>query len=250
MKTKLLITALFILGISSSNAQYSTGTVSLGLGMTLKIDTNTTTATLTLTGSSTAWLGIGFGSSMSNTTDFFIWNGTTNRDYTGSSCQCTPTADTSVNQSWTVTSDTVASGVRTVVATRALVSTGDYTFLNNTSSIPVIFAKGTTSTTLAQHSGVNRGATTLTRTMLSTENNFSLNATSIFPNPSNGSFSIKANTTISKVSIYSLTGELIKDVNVENTEEKEIQVNGLSTGIYFVELQNETEKSWKKIIVE
>jgi hypothetical protein len=245
MKRKLLLILALVLGVAS-NAQFTTGTVTLTTGMTLKIDTNATTVTLTLTGPSNTWLGIGFGgSSMSTVTDMFIWNSTANRDYTPSGFQSIPSPDAS--QSWTVNSDTVAGGVRTVVATRNLVSAGDYTFTNNANPIPIIFALSN-STILAQHTGVHTN-TTLTRTALGVED-FSLNAASVYPNPSRGNFTVKSKTTLDAINIYSHTGAFIKTIQVgAGTSEVLVDAEGLSGGVYLLELQNATDKSWKKIII-
>ncbi len=246
MKRKLQLFGL-LLASNFGFAQFTTGTVALTSGYSAKIDTDATTVTLTLIGSSTAWLGIGFGGSgMSSATDMFIWNSSANRDYTPSGGQSTPSADAS--QSWTIVSDNVLSGVRTVVATRALVSAGDYTFANNNTSIPVIWALGG-STTLSQHS--SRGvAGSLTRTPLGVED-FSLSATTVYPNPSNGSFTISAKTTIEKVDVYTQTGAFVKSINIKaDNQNAEIKIDGLATGVYLLEIQNSTEKSWKKVVIE
>lgn len=253
MKTKLFLTLTLAVGFTAlTMAQFSTGTVVLtGAARTIKIDTNPTTVTLTLTGPSTTWLGVGFGGTfMSTVSDMFIWNATTNRDYTASGSYSTPSADAASSQSWTITSDTVAAGVRTVVATRALISAGDYTFLNNNSTISIIFAQGGTSTTLGSHGQNPHAGQDLPRQQLGTED-FSLNATSIFPNPSNGNFNVQTNTNLNVINIYSQTGQLIRTINVQDKSNKvDVNVNGLSTGIYLIELKNDTDKSWKKVIVE
>lgn len=245
MKQKLLLIVALVTGISSF-AQFSTGTVTLTTGMTLKIDTNATTVTLTLTGPSNTWLGIGFGGNlMSNVSDMFIWNSTANRDYTPSGSQSTPSPD--ANQSWTIGPDNVVSGVRTVVATRNLVSSGDYTFTNSASSIPIIFALSNT-TFLSQHTGVHT-STTLTRTALDVED-FSLNASAVYPNPSTGNFRVKSKTTLDRINIYSQTGAFMKTVEGDlGANELEINAEELPKGVYLIELQNASEKSWKKIII-
>jgi hypothetical protein len=218
--------------------------VTLTSGFTVKIDTNATTVTLTMTGPSNSWLGIGFGGfSMFEVNDMFIWNSSANRDYTPSGGQSTPSPDAS--QSWS-SSDSVSGTTRTVVATRPLVSSGDYTFLNDNSPINIIYALSNT-TALSQHSGAH-SAQTLTRSALGVED-FSLNASSIFPNPSNGNFTVKTKTYLSKINVYSQTGALVKIITVDS-EENEINIKGLQTGVYFLELQNDSEKSWKKIMVE
>jgi hypothetical protein len=46
-------------------------------------------------------------------------------------------------------------------------------------------------------------------------------------------------------------GALVKTIEVNDTPDAvEVNVSGLQTGVYLLELVNETEKSWKKVIVE
>mgnify|MGYP000374095237 CR=1 FL=1 len=72
----------------------------------------------------------------------------------------------------------------------------------------------------------------------------------VYPNPSNGEFSIKTKTNLSMVNIYSQTGALVKVFEVtDDSSEVEVKISGLQSGIYFLELQNNSEKSWKKVIV-
>ncbi|WP_438967115.1 T9SS type A sorting domain-containing protein [Flavobacterium sp.] len=245
MKRRLLLTfalAAISLGV---NAQTASTTTTLGsTGMTAKIETSATQVTLTLTGPSNRWLAIGFGGSqMSSATDMFIWNATANRDYTPSGGYSAPSPDAA--QSWTVTSDNVSGTTRTVIATRALVSSGDFTFTNTATSIPVIFALGSSST-ISNHS--NRGATTISRTLANDE--FTLEKSSIFPNPSNGAFTIATTTSLTNVAVYTLTGSFVKNIEIKDAEINEVSVDGLSSGIYLLELSNETEKVWKKVVVE
>ena len=233
-----------------SFAQFSTGTITLaGSTGTIKIDTNATIVTMTLTFNSTHWLGIGFnGLSMSDVTDMFIWNATANRDYTPSGGHSAPSADAEASQSWTIVSDNVDGTTRTVVATRPLVSSGDYTFLNNTTSINIIFSEGS-STSIAYHGNNPHDAQTLQRTSLGVED-FSLNASSVYPNPSNGAFTVSTKTTLNEINVYSQTGALIKTIKVEDSSEKvDVSINGLQSGVYLIELKNDSDKSWKKVIV-
>ena len=251
MKKQLTIILIFIISsITTVKGQYSTGTQGLG-GAYIKIDTNPTMVTLTLTGDSTRWLGVGFGgNSMATVTDMFIWNDTSDRDYHNTSSNSghnIPVAD--AVQSWTIVSDTVTGGIRTVVATRPLVSAGNYTFLNNSSGIMIIFALGDT-TTLAYHGTNVHSPAALSRFVLALEE-FSLNATSIYPNPSKGSLIVKTNTSLDKVIIYSQNGDIVRTIAVNSQkEDNEVNVSGLAAGIYIFELQNGTEKAWKKVVVE
>jgi hypothetical protein len=124
-------------------------------------------------------------------------------------------------------------------------SAGDYTFLNNISSIPIIFALGN-GTSLAYHP--LRSATVLTRSTLGVED-FSLAATYIYPNPSNGNFVVKTKSALESINIYTQTGAFVKTIKVISQSSAEVNVQGLSTGIYLLELKNSNDKSWKKIIV-
>ncbi len=249
MKKNLLLCLSLAIG-SFSYAQFSTGIVNLtGSTRTIQINTNTTTVTMTLTGDSTHWLGVGFnGSTMALVTDMFIWNATANRDYVAPGGHFMPIADASGSQSWTIVSDTVVGTTRTVVATRPLVSSGDYTFLNDNSSISIIFAEGST-TTLGNHGTNPHSAQTLTRTQLGNEK-FSLESASVYPNPSNGNFTIKTNSTLSKINVYTQTGAFVKTIEVSNdSKDIDVSINGLSSGVYLLELQNNVEKSWKKVVI-
>lgn len=248
MKKKLLIILLFT--FSFSIAQYTTGTVSLTANRTIKIDTNATTVTMTLTGPNTTWLGIGFGGfSMTEVTDMFIWSTSANRDYVAPGGQSTPSPDAAGSQSWTIVSDMVAGTIRTIVATRLLVSAGDYTFLNNNTSIPIIYAQGGASTTLGNHGNNPHSVISLPRTQLGLED-FSLNATQIYPNPSNGDFLVKTKTVLEKINIYSQTGSFVKTIEVnDDSDTVEVNVIGLQTGVYLLELVNNNEKTWKKVII-
>ncbi len=244
---KIIILSLLstIVGFSQSN---TTGTVALGTMMTVKIDTDPTNVTLTLSGPSNGWFGIGFGgSTMETANDMFIWNSSATRDYT-STDQIRPSEDANGSQSWTqVGTDNVEGTKRTVVYTRPLASTGDYSFLNNNSSIQVVYAIGGTTQFNARHT--SRSFTTLTRTALGVED-FSLNASTIYPVPSKGSFTIQSKTGINNIGIYTHTGAFVKTVNVSPSSNTTIGVDGLSQGVYMIELANDTDKSWKKVIIE
>jgi hypothetical protein len=245
MRKKLLSIIALALSLPSF-AQFTTGTVTLTTGMTLKIDTDATLVTVTLTGPSNTWLGIGFGgTSMAPVTDMFIWNASASRDYT-SSGQSTPLPDTS--QSWTVVSDNVVSSSRTVVATRPLASSGDFTFSNNNSNIQIIYALSN-STIFSQHNGA-KGGRTLTRSALGVED-FSLNSATVYPNPSGGNFMINSTSGVKKLNVYSQVGAFVKTFEFEgNLNQVEVSLKGLQSGVYLIELQNDSEKTWKKIIIE
>jgi hypothetical protein len=247
MKTKLLTLLLLCAG-TMAYAQFTTGTVQLTTGYSAKIDTDATTVTLTLVGPDTVWLGIGFGgTTMDSAADMFIWNATASRDYSPSGSQSMPSPDAVSNQSWAFVSDNVFRSVRTVVATRPLVSAGDFAFANNTNSLSIIWAMGS-GTSIAYHA--SRGGAVLARTQFLGLEDFSLNGSIIYPNPTNGKFSLKTKTALDKINIYTQTGAFVKTIDVKSENETQVNIEGLSSGVYLLELQNSTEKSWKKVIVE
>ena len=254
---KILIVIIFLNGmITPSFGQYAVLNAGLGWPNTkISIETTPTTVTLTLKGESTRWLAIGFGSnaiSMATCTDMFIWNDTPDRDYTldnssnGGHNMPVPDAD----QSWTIVSDTVASGIRTVIATRALVSPGDYTFINNGSYLQFIVAQGDTPT-LAFHGTSNLHSTVaMSRWVLALED-FSADAPSLYPNPAKSNFTIKTKTTIDTIIIYSQTGAVVKTINLATPkDENEVSVSDLAKGSYVVELHNGSQKMYKNLMVE
>jgi hypothetical protein len=56
---------------------------------------------------------------------------------------------------------------------------------------------------------------------------------------------------IETVSVYALSGQLIRTLSYSNAENaKEVKVEGLAVGSYLLEIQGEGQKAWKKIIVE
>ena len=69
---------------------------------------------------------------------------------------------------------------------------------------------------------------------------------SIYPNPSEGFLNIQSEVVIEKVNIYTLQGNLITSIS----EEKNIDVSYLSSGLYFIEVISENQKSIQKFIRE
>jgi len=138
----------FVMMTMSFQAQtYSTGVINLsstsGLEFTSQIDITSTEVTLTLIGPGDRWLGLGFdATNMLGQTDVVIFDGTNLTDRTFTGGRATPTLDT--NQDWSISSNTLSSGVRTLVATRALDTgeTNDYDFVANAGSINLVWARG------------------------------------------------------------------------------------------------------------
>lgn len=257
MKNK--ITLLLLLGISMLSAQQkSTGVVTLSTNMSanLTLDSGTSIAKLSLTGPNDRWFALQFGSftgGMEAGSDLVYWNNVTLVDARHVGVGSTPTTDATNN--WTITSNlnnSPSAGLRTIVATRAF-NTGDvndFTFNFSDTSIDFAWARMSSATYgLAYHGGANRDVT-LDRTFTLGTESFSLNDSQLYPNPSNGNFTVLAKTNLTKINVYTITGGFVKSIEVtDNAINAEINVSGLETGVYLVELQNDLEKTWKKVIV-
>jgi len=176
MKSLCLSAFLCILGINLSIAQTKTiayqelptalGNAS-GSGMFLGASMTSTDLTVTFTGPSDRWIALGFGSFMDPTDVLMYSGGKTGAthavewfDYYNSAGNAAG-VNKDATQNWTITSNTVTSGQRTVIATRAL-STGDandVTLAYSAANLNIVWARGgTASYTIANHGSSNRAA--------------------------------------------------------------------------------------------
>lgn len=245
---------------ASFSQQKTTGNITLSNNMTvnLTLDNTTLKATMVLTDPSDRWFALQFGSfavgdGMVAGQDFVYANSTTLIDGNMNGVGTTPNTD--AIQNWTVTSNTVTSGIRTVTAQRSLSSgdANDYTFNYANSTIDFAWARGGSPTyTLNTHGSLNRGyATSVSLTTVLGTEDFSLKASSIYPNPSNGNFSIETKTGLDKINVYSQTGVLVETIEVKDKSNTvEMNLKSLQKGVYLIELQSGKEKTWKKIIIE
>jgi hypothetical protein len=248
-KITLLLFCIFTFsGFSQSK---TTGVINLTSNMTANFTLNNSTSkvTLVLTGPSDRWFGLGLGVvdgfRMSDGDVLLYTTSLTDRNFVGTG---TPANDT---QDWTTVSNNFAAGVRTLTLERNLTNS-DANDLQlpyaSTNSINLAWAQnGSANNNLSSNHNV--GFVTGTFSSLGVED-FSLNATTVYPNPSSGAFYIKTKTNLSKVNVYNQTGALVKTVNVTGaSKEVALNISGIQSGVYFLELQNDSEKSWKKLIV-
>lgn len=259
MKKK--ITLLFIFAATLLNAQQkSTGNITLGTDMiaNLSLDNGTSLATLTLSGPNDRWFALQFGSftgGMQAGTDVVYWNGTILVDARHIGIGSAPAID-GVNN-WTLvtnTNNSPAAGQRTIVYTRPFVTgdTNDYTFVFSDPTIDLALAKHQSATfNLAYHGGANRSVVLDNAFPVLALEDFSLKASTLYPNPSTGNFTIKTNTFLTSVDVYNINGAFIKTFKVDDTSENvEFNISGLPVGVYLLELKNDKEKTWKKVIIE
>ncbi|AZA78065.1 T9SS C-terminal target domain-containing protein [Chryseobacterium sp. G0186] len=233
-------------------AQFSSGTVNLPTtAMTVKLDTTPTGVTLTVTGDSNSMLGIGFGSTgMGAGADGFIYNSSTNRDYSFSGVPTPPTADPS--QDWTETSNTVTGSTRTVVATRSLAGgSGDFAIPNATGTINIFYSRKSGGTSLGYHDA-GRGYATLTMAAsnlstseaIASENKKAM----LYPNPAKETVHFKNFDRIKSIDIYEATGRKVKSVVLNKDT---MSVDDLKSGSYYLEIRlKDGSSSYEKLIKE
>ena len=265
MKNKTLLFLLLIFSQWSFSQTFTTGVVNLSstanLTMSVKLDISTE-VTMTITGPPSRWFALGFGAvNMANGTDVIGVHsaGTlTNFDarLTGNAA---PVSD--AQQNWTITSDQVAAGVRTIIATRAL-NTGDandYIFTAAIGTLSLIWARGSSNSFsyLGGHGSLNRGVVTATFTevdpTLTTVETSSSSFINIYPNPSNGKFQITLEGSQveknCKMEIYNVYGEIIYQSPITNTK-SEIDLRNKTNGLYFVKIYKGKTILTKKIVIE
>lgn len=73
---------------------------------------------------------------------------------------------------------------------------------------------------------------------------------SIYPNPSNGIFTINIAENNTKTIIMDATGKLVYSQNMQVAEEYSINLSNLKPGIYFIKFTSNTGVKTKKIIIE
>ena len=259
MKKK--ITLLFIFVASLLNAQQkSTGNVTLGTDMiaNLSLNNGTSLATLTLSGPNDRWFALQFGSfsgGMEAGADVVYWNGSTLVDAVHVGIGTPPSTDGT--NDWTLVSNinnSPSAGRRTLVYTRPF-NTGDandYTFVFSNPTIDLALAKHqSASFALAYHGGANRVVVLDNVFPVLSLDDFSLQASTLYPNPSTGNFTISTKTYLTSVDVYTINGAFVKTFKVDDTSENvELTISGLPTGVYLLELKNEKDKTWKKVVIE
>ena len=72
-----------------------------------------------------------------------------------------------------------------------------------------------------------------------------INNASIFPNPSNGEFTVKCDN-MTHILIYNVIGSLVKDIE---TNADNYVVKGLNSGVYYVNIRNNDNNIIKKVVV-
>ena len=258
-KITLLLTT--IMSFAAFAQSKTTGTLSLSNSIPITanftLNNDTSQVILVLTGPSDRWFGLGIGVQSGfgmGAGDVVVFTTTTTPNLTDRNFQGTGNPPQDI-QDWTTVSNTVSSGVRTLTLVRALTNTDPNDFQMPYATTNSINFGGVRASSVSMNVGAHGGSasagyvTNATFTTLGVED-FSLNAAQVFPNPSNGNFVISSKVNLQDVAVYSQTGALISTIKANDSTTNEINLSGLAKGVYLLELKNETDKSWKKIIIE
>lgn len=238
-----------LLGLGAIAQSYSTGTVTFFANYSGKVDVTNTTVTLTLIGPSTSWLGVGFnapGLMDDIGKDVVIFDGTNMTDRSFDGLGVTPPLDT---QNWTVVTNTINTGIRTVVATRSRVAGEgtDYTFPLAAQSLQLTFARGS-GLTVTYHGSGNCGATVANLTLGNTD--FDLASFKMYPNPAKDFTTIElpSHTDNVGIQIYDVSGRKVKETILSATDNK-VDLSGLNSGMYLMHIKTIEGQGTKALVV-
>lgn len=254
MKKTILILSLLTVGFYSNAQLKSTGVLNLGTQMTLKIDLEqaSSLATFTITGPASKWFAVSLNATTmsSNTPADCIFFGTTLLDRHLSGGHNAPTTDATNNL--TLASNTVTGTTRTIVVTRPF-NTGDvkdFVLAYEMSALNIIWAVGQSTNSSQQHSVFGSKALSFT---LGIEPIATLQSLVVYPNPSNGIFSLEnsENQAIESIKIFDSNARLVKELTSDFTAQTiQINLSDVVKGIYFIEVSNQHDKTVKKISVQ
>jgi hypothetical protein len=242
-KIILLLLLIYTAGFAQSK---STPVLSFNADMTAQftLDNDTSTVTLILTGLADKWSSVAIGTASSTTSgDVYIYSAlvTTN----------TITSSNSTAE-WKTISNTVTAGKKIVTLERTLtnVDLNDFQLaFDTTNSIDIVWSRS--GAAIATAPNANRGSTTAAfTTTLGVEDIAFPDEVLLYPNPSSSEVFIKTQRNLSKITIYNQTGVLVKSVKLNDTShDLKVNVNDLPKSLYIFELESDTEKTWKKVIV-
>ena len=230
----------------------STGVVNLdGSDFTVNFQVNGTTnkVTMTMVGPSTVWLAVALNTSAGNSMgsggeDVILYDSTGLKDRNLTGGQNAPNVDAS--QDWTQSSNTVTSGVRTIVATRDLNTndSNDYVFTTTNTDLPLLWAKGS-SLTLGYH-GARGSAAAST---LGNEAIAALPEFNVYPNPTLRELNLEFPASVQKaqVAVYSVLGSLVFQAELDQFNSK-INTSEWNSGVYVMNISTSNFSQTKRII--
>ena len=220
----------------------------VGLEYSAKIDITDSEVTLTLIGPENRWLGLGFDAiSMTSGKDVVIFDGTALTDRSFNGVGVIPPLDT--NQDWSITGNTIDSGIRTLIATRErdTGNTDDFSFSTTDTSIDLVWARSRFEGFTLEWHGSNRGITTEALT-LSTDS-YKLNEFTISPNPGRNKLNIKLPLSdgVLKLEVYDVLGKRVYKGLITQLESS-VNVTNWKSGVYLVKVSNNKIVQTKRFI--
>lgn len=252
-----------LIGFLGLAQQKTTGDMTLSNnGMIANFTLNNTTSkvTLVLKGPSDRWFGFGIGVSAGfgmSDGDALVYTTQTSPALTDRHFTGTMQPPTDATQNWTIVSDNVSGGIRTVTLTRDLTNSDpdDYQLpYATTNSISIAGVRpATASFNVANgHGGLpNAGYATGNFTaVLSVDELTALEkkAVRMYPNPARETVNFKNADKIKSIDIYESSGRKIRSVKMDG---ENIPVSDLKSGSYYFEITlKDGTLSYEKLIKE
>jgi hypothetical protein len=254
----------------TANTSYSvTGTSSLGCISNVAISSVSVGVTPTITVNSGAvCAGNSFTMSPSGASTYTFSNGsaiatpTANASYsvtgtssTGCVASNTAVSSVSVNANPTVTAISNASLIcNGQTATLTAAGAISYTWNTTATTTAVAISPSVTTSYTVTGSGANGCKNTITITQSVSActginaNQLSNTIISVYPNPSNGEFTISTDSDMN-LSIVNNLGQVVKEISINSSNNYNASVSNLANGIYFVVGKNNDQLIKTKIIV-
>lgn len=94
-------------------------------------------------------------------------------------------------------------------------------------------------------------AITIWGSLLNTTGFDALEAVSVFPNPSaDGTVNINATNAVDRIEVYNISGQRVLVIDSPFASQTTYTISGLTSGFYFIKLEDDGREAVKKIIVE
>jgi len=77
-----------------------------------------------------------------------------------------------------------------------------------------------------------------------------LTSVKLYPNPANDFIKIEHKKAINNITIYNITGQIIKTIKASNSNSAKINIMNLNDGLYYIRVSTENESILKKIIIQ
>jgi hypothetical protein len=199
---------------------------------------------------SEGWFAMGFDSFAHDNADVVMFDGTNLVDRKFTAGFGEPTTDT--EQNWTVPTISVSSGIRTVVSTRARVSTdaNDYTFSASPEMTSLDVVGGYDGTYGIGNRHDEKDFATVTFSEVLGIDDVNKIQFSMSPNPATSNLKVvlPSNLTNSLIEIYDMLARKIYEGKMTNTHFSTINVSAWKSGVYVVKVSNGFSTQTKRFV--